>query len=68
MRAYKVSMSLEGAEITGFAGTQKDATTARQTLVDKYGVKKSSVTIEDVDIPTDKTGLLDFLNTLVGAK
>lgn len=67
MRAYEVSVVVDGKKIRGFAGTQGEAKTARQTLVDNHGVKKSSVSIDEVDIPTDKTGLLGFINKLVGA-
>lgn len=68
MRLYRVSLPTEGKLIQGFAGSQADASKARQTLVDKFNVKKSLVTIEEVDVPTNKAGLLDYLNTLVGVK
>ena len=67
MRAYEVYVVVDGKTIKGYAGTQGEAKTARQTLVDNHGVKKSSVSITDVDIPTDKAGLLAFVNKLVGA-
>jgi len=59
-RAYKIS----GFGFTRFAGSQGDATKARMALSDEHGLKKLSIEIEEVDIPTSKTELLPFLNEL----
>lgn len=67
MRLYRVSLRTEERLIQGFAGSQADASKARQTLVDKFGVRKAAVEIQEVDVPTQKAGLLDYLNKLVGA-
>lgn len=73
MRAYKVSATVEECSddgrphvVTKFAGTQADARTARQAIVDEHGVKKKDVALDEIEIPTDKAGLLGFVNNLVG--
>jgi len=70
VRAYRIGATVtedeERLAIVRFGGSMKEATDARQSLVDAYGVKKSSVSIDEVDVPTDKPGLLRFLNELVG--
>ena len=55
--------------VTQFAGSQADA---RKTRIDFEAPFKSlkpkdrpEVTVEEVDVPTDKKGLIDFLNELV---
>ena len=75
MRAYKVSCVVVTAQdgangdgtnnVVRFAGVQTDASAARRALVETYGVAFKSVTIEEVEVPTDKAGLLSFLNELV---
>lgn len=68
MRAYQVKAILEdGTDAVRFAGSHGDASKARMALVEMHGVKKMSVTIDEGEIPTDKAGLLAFLNTLMGA-
>lgn len=70
MRAYKVTADVEDGEkmttVTKFAGTQADARAARQALVDEHGVKKKDVSLDEVEIPTAKSDLLDFINGLIG--
>lgn len=60
MRLYLVS----GPGAKRYAGTQADARKARQEIVDKIDCKKAEVTIEEVDVPTSKPGLLETLNAL----
>lgn len=67
MRAYKVVLkqgveAAEGHTRVVWAGTQADARGARQNLMDAHDVKRSQVDLEEVDVPTDKAGLLAFLN------
>ncbi len=72
MRAYEITAEVAFADMEGtktvkvFAASQGAASKARQALVDEYGVKKSTVDITEVDIPTGKEGLLGFLNELTG--
>lgn len=61
MRVYLVKAST-GAKRYG--GTQADAKGKRDGLMEQEGLKKSSVTIEEVEVPTAKPLLLDFINGL----
>lgn len=65
MRAYDVGFTKDDKTVRRFAGTKADASKVRQEMVDAYEVKKSSITIEEIDIPTGKEGLLGFLNALM---
>lgn len=60
MRAYLVQA--KGRK--RYAGTQADARTTRDDFVEELGVKKKEVDIEEVDIPYDKGGMLQFINEL----
>jgi len=46
---------------THWVGTQADAASKRKQLVTN-GYKRAEVDTEEVDVPTDKAGLLKFLN------
>lgn len=49
-----------------FAGSKDAASVARREMVDLPGGPKfKEVLIAEVEVPTDKTGLLTFLNALV---
>lgn len=76
MKLYKVTRPIHefnDEDVDGvvqFAGTQADA---RKTRIDFEAPFKSlkpkdrpEVTVEEVDVPTDKKGLIEFLNELVG--
>jgi hypothetical protein len=75
MRCYKVSaeVTTTGGEDGGsvektvvqYAGTQADARLVRDEFVDKYDIKKKDVTIEDAEIPTAKSELLEFVNGIL---
>jgi hypothetical protein len=73
MRAYQVHSALPirpgvrdtVVHVRKFAGTQAEARQARETIVNDYGVKKSDVEIEEVEIPTAKSELLGYLNDLI---
>jgi hypothetical protein len=49
-----------------FAGTQSDASAARRRLMADCGVGVRDVAVKEVDVPTDKQGLLAFLNAEAG--
>ena len=68
MRAYEVQ-AMEGGELLGrrFGATQADARAKRDELVEKFGVKKSAVTIQEAEIPTAKAELLEFINGFMEA-
>ena len=81
MKIYKVSRStytmkagerdsydIEG--VTQFAGSQADARKARIEFEAPFKHLKPKdrpeVTVEEVEVPTDKKGLIEYLNELVG--
>lgn len=61
MRLYKIEG--QGLHVR-FAGSMGAAREVRQTIVNDYGVKKRDLEINEVDVPTNKDGLLRFLNTM----
>ena len=76
MKLYKVTRPIHefnDEDVDGvvqFAGTQADA---RKTRIDFEAPFKSlklkdhpEVKVEEIDVPTDKKGLIEFLNGLVG--
>lgn len=60
MRCYKV----HGNGYIRFAGSQGDARAARQSLANDSGKGKLSFSIDQVEIPINKDGLLATLNDL----
>ena len=66
MRAYRVvGKTTNGTTVTRFAGTQADARQTRDAIVNDTGLKKGEVDIEEVEIPTAKAELIEFINELV---
>lgn len=60
MKLYKTtSTDLHGAKFTKWAGSLAGATADRGALKETSGVKGKTI---DVDVPTDKVGLLAWLN------
>ena len=76
MKLYKITRpihELNGEDVddmTQFAGSQADARKARIELETPFKHLKPKdrpeVTVEEIDVPTDKKGLIEFLNGLVG--
>lgn len=66
MRCYQIeATSKEGTLLaTRVAGTNALARTQRDELMDTYGLKKSQVTIEQIEVPVSKEALLEHLNEL----
>lgn len=60
MRCYLVT----GGGRKRFAGTAADSKEVRDTIVEETGLKKKDVEIEQVEVPTSKTELLEFINEL----
>ncbi len=64
MKAYQVICQGH----TSFAGSQSDAKAMRDELLEGAGINprskaaKEAASVEEVDIPTDKAGLLDWIN------
>lgn len=76
MKLYKITRpihELNGEDVddmTQFAGSQADARKARIELETPFKHLKPKdrpeVTVEEVEVPTDKKGLIEYLNGLVG--
>jgi hypothetical protein len=52
-----------------YASSQGDAAGKKRDMLEKYrdaGLKRSAITIEEVDVPTSKAGLIDWLNEQFG--
>jgi hypothetical protein len=65
MRAYQVTAADGDTTLaTRYGSTQADARAKCDELVEQFNVKKSAVTIEEVEIPTAKADLLEFINDL----
>ena len=60
MRCYQVT----GPGAKRYAATNADARTTRDELVEQLGCKKKDVEIEQVEVPTAKPELLEFINEL----
>lgn len=66
MRCYLVTATDDGETVaTRYASTAADSKTTRDDLIEKFGVAKKNVEIEQVEVPLDKAGLLEYLNELV---
>ena len=67
MRAYRLAADNgDGRTCVRFAGSQSEASAARRELMEACGVGMRAVALEEVDVPTDKKGLLAFLNAELG--
>ena len=69
MRLYKITATARPGSNTPdtesfWVGSQADAA-ARRKLLTAEGFKRADVETAEVDVPTDKAGLLAFLNTNV---
>lgn len=60
MRCYLVT----GPGAKRYAATNADARSTRDELVEQLGCKKKDVEIEQVEVPTAKAELLEFINEL----
>lgn len=67
MRLYRVDPPEGSGVKPRFVGTNADATKARMAVFEELRphIRKDSIAITEVDVPTDKSGLLAFLNSLV---
>lgn len=66
MRCYRVEAVGDDKEIlaTRYGSTAANSKEWRDKLVEVLEIKKSGVTIEEIEVPLDKPGLLKFLNEL----
>lgn len=63
MKLYRIVAEREGKLSGVWVGTQSDAGKARKTFVED-GFKRAEITTQEVDVPTNKEGLINFLNSL----
>ena len=62
MKLYEITAKVDGVIKTQYAGSLQYGIAARKTLSES-GVKRADIKQEEVNVPTDKQGLLDFLNS-----
>lgn len=62
MRLHKITYTADGVKRQEFAGSDSDASKRSTALKAIEGVDKKSVSRQGVEIPTNKEGLLDWLN------
>lgn len=67
MRCYKVEAVGPDKEIlaTRYGSTAANAKEWKTKLIEILEVKRDAVTIEELEIPMDKPGLLGYFNTLL---
>jgi hypothetical protein len=68
MKLYLVNAKVENDigefdDVSQFVGSQAEAATVRQRIVTE-GTPRKNITTTPVDVPTDKEGLLRFLNLM----
>lgn len=61
MRLYRITAKNDARNQTHWVGSQAEASAHRKQLTAE-GFKRAEITTEELDVPTDKKGLLDFLN------
>jgi len=61
MKLYKVTVAAEGDYFAKWTGSQADAAKARKGFTND-GFKRRDIETEEHDIPTNKEGLLGWLN------
>lgn len=60
MRAYLV----EGNGKKKYCGTQAEVTAIKKELMGE-GLKRKDISVSEIDIPDDKQGKLDFINSIL---
>ena len=66
MRLYKINAEYLHDDntkvfVTQFVGSKADGVAERKKLMDD-GARRKDITETEVDVPTDKTGLINWLN------
>jgi hypothetical protein len=67
MKLYKITGSLKDDNefrATRWVGSQADAASARKEFNSKLGMPRDRITTEEVEVPTTKKELIEFLNGL----
>lgn len=64
MKLYRVSFTDgDNNDVAKWAGSQDEATKQRMAFMNAHGIKRKSISIESVDVPTTKAELIEWLNT-----
>lgn len=74
MRAYLVTATIPAAKgsddepvkFSEYAGKQADAAAIKKSVFETHrdaGLKRSSIEVDEVEIPTDKAGLIAWINS-----
>lgn len=61
VRGLQAKHSITGS-LTQYAPSQTAASKLRMAFISDYGVKRDDMTTTEVDVPTSKGGLIEFLN------
>lgn len=67
MKTYLVYTNIADSELEAsakFVGTQADTASERKRLL-AAGWHRKEITTAEIDVPTDKAGLISFLNVLL---
>lgn len=63
MKLYLITAKNSTSEAAKWAGSQAEAASTRKELISE-GYKRVEMDTHDIDVPTNKDGLLRFLNLL----
>ena len=64
MKLYRVSFNDgDNKEVAKWAGSQDEATKQRMAFMSEHGVKRKDISVENIDVPTSKAELIEWLNT-----
>lgn len=63
MRLYKTTANADESTLVRWSGTQADAASERRIFNSTKKIPRDSITTEEVEVPTNKQGLLEFLNS-----
>lgn len=66
MKLYRLEATINPddgeAPFVNWVGTQADVSKTRKQMMKDHGFKRSEIEVEEVEVPTNKVGLLEFLN------
>lgn len=62
MRVHKVSAETDKGKFFRFVGSKAELPTQKTIVADLAGIKKSELSISEVEVPTSKVELIKFLN------
>lgn len=62
MKLYKTTATHEGETKSAWSGSQADAAKDRKHFNSDKKIPRAEIVTEEVEAPTNKQGLLDFLN------